>query len=173
MRNSFVNAFALVLFFLSYGCSRKAPPPSPELTGLAVRVGEGLGNVNFGDTEQGVIEKFGAPDSKQGRALKYVRGGFEVYLSREGQRVTMFACGSTAPENAGRFKGKTAEGIGVGSSLADVQAAFGTPTSTRKKEDGNRAYEELLYKDRRLKVTLSEGKVLLLVWGNENNAMFK
>lgn len=173
-RIHFLTTLAFVLVLTGSGCSRNVHEPSAELTHLSIHVGEGLGNVRFGDSEEAVIQKFGPPDSKRGgRVLVYVRGGFEVYLSRDGKRVTMFACGSADPERAVRFKGKTPEGIGVGSSVADVQSAFGTPSLKRKKDEGGRSYEDLIYKDKHLKVTASEGKVLLIIYGNEAHAMFR
>ena len=101
----------------------------------------GVGSVTFGMTKEQVIEEMGEPDKTEagGVALFYPQSyGLSLVLEYRGG-VQEIHCWSDQhpmkPPDMGlkTYPGKTAEGIGMGSSRDDIVAAFGQPDSTTSK----------------------------------------
>lgn len=166
----------LAVFWFVPSCSKKKASAAADLSQAQISFSDGLGPLRFGESEESIIQLLGPPDARQGRVLSYSRLGFDVFLGRD-MRVTVIGAGSArSVAEAETFKGRTPEGIGIGSTKEEVIAAYGQPTATRQKRQGNGAdegLEELVYRERHLKFTLRNGKVVLIFWGNSDNAMFR
>jgi type II secretion system protein G len=120
----------------------------------------GVGKIRAGMTAQQVIEQFGQPGSlgmNLTNILSYYTLGFSAWVGRDGF-VMRVLCGSPTTNDdrgARAFKGRTKEGIGMGSTRADLVKAFGEPSSVRN--DGAREF--LSYRDSGLAFTLTGGAV--------------
>jgi hypothetical protein len=120
-------------------------PPAPtddEQLAPAVLPTVGLGPVRFGMTKEDVILLLGKPDKEEanGTALSYLSRGYAVYVSpRRG--VTAYSCFSQATMaiRIRDFRGKTKEGIGIGSNVDDVKRAFGEPDSEEQNGQFNKS----------------------------------
>jgi hypothetical protein len=115
---------------------------------VAIEPGVAVGSVHSGMTIQQVITQLGQPDQTNDSALVYSRLGLQVAAGKGDvvHRVTM--------EHP--FAGHTKEGIGIGSSRADVIGAFGEPTVAKP---GTSGYEFLRYKKLGLVFQLHDGKI--------------
>jgi hypothetical protein len=83
--------------------------------------------------------------------------GFAVLFERQGARVGAIVAGdmnTTDSALAERFRGRTREGIGIGSTRSEVVTAFGGGRSRR--DEGR---ESLGYRERGLDLVLLDGKV--------------
>jgi hypothetical protein len=126
-----------------YGCSDRQPPqttfeppatpqPSEE---LVLTPGKGMGKVIFGMSQAEVEGVLGRPDSvvSGGAGLVYAAKGFTVtiYPKLGVQAVTCLTPKSAGPMIASLvpFKGRTAEGIRIGSKQEEIVAAYGQPDS--------------------------------------------
>ncbi|MDQ3440743.1 MAG: hypothetical protein M3478_10385, partial [Planctomycetota bacterium] len=110
------------------------PPATPEEAAkLALSPGEGLGDLKFGATLNDVAALLGEPEittDDQTRAgwkdADYPSRGVIFSFGPEGGLRKIWAYDAiTRGANAHPFPGKTERGIGIGSTGADVEAAFG------------------------------------------------
>jgi len=125
---------------------------------LLIHPGIGVGKIKFGMTVQQMKDILGKPDvADTGISYMYTFLGIEI-VARD-KVVTYIYCGNPhgkkspvlkALEEACKFK--TAEGIGIGSTEAQVVEAFGQPT--RRKDN------QLLYMDERICFFLADDKVI-------------
>jgi hypothetical protein len=102
------------------------PPDKPELLSPEVKPGEGLGPVKFGMSKEEIVKILGKPDIEEPTSLGYPSRGYAFGVSpKRGLILVQFfsqiACGFKTRD----FAGKTKEGIGIGSSLKDLEIAFG------------------------------------------------
>ncbi|TAK93020.1 MAG: sigma-70 family RNA polymerase sigma factor [Verrucomicrobia bacterium] len=121
-----------------------------------------VGPVRADMTIPQVIAALGQPDKRTGNFLHYVRSGFSVISNPDNDSLRAIFCGDSLGRNGPMtraFKGRTREGIGMGSTRAEVIAAYGTPSDTRAAAIN----ESLQYETLGLTFTLSEGKVVYLV----------
>jgi outer membrane lipoprotein-sorting protein len=143
------------------GLTRLLPVPregeqlSPEVNPTV-----GLGLVRFGMNRDEVFALLGKPDSinADGSVLAYFSSGFTVYVSpRRG--VTSYLCYTQAAlaVDVRDFTGKTSDGVGIGSSLEELTAAFGMPDVVNETGPLNRT---VWYHTHGLEFTLADNKVV-------------
>ena len=123
-----------------------------------IRPGLGIGEIQFGMTVQQMKDILGKPDvAETGISYMYTSLGIEIVF--RDKVVTYIYCGNPhrkdspmlrAMEEACKFK--TAEGIGIGSTEAQIVKAFGE--ATRRKDNS------LLYTDKRICFFLADDKVI-------------
>ena len=132
-------------------------------TPVSIEPGVGVGKVRAGMSMDEVIAQLGKPDGKSGsRHLEYRRLGFAVGFGRDGG-VNVVMCGNSAGVNdslAKAFTGRTKEGLGLGSSRADVVKAYGEPSEVEKDPT---ARETLKYRPLGVTFSLLEGKVYHMI----------
>jgi hypothetical protein len=142
------------------GCSKRPTPgPLPSSASLVIEPGVSIGPVHSGMTMEQVVAELGEPEQKQNSALEYVNLGILVVPGKDGH-VQMVLCvdSSKGEPFTKSFAGHTKEGIGIGSSRADVIKAYGQPTATQSM-GGNSGFEELRYKSQGLMIEIKTGKV--------------
>jgi hypothetical protein len=127
---------------------------------MVIEPGVSIGPVRSGLTIQQVVAELGAPDRKKESALEYLNLGFSVIPDKEGVVHTVLCVDPTGNEGpfTKAFAGRTKEGIGMGSSRADVIRAYGEPTATQG-IDGKPGFEVVRYRPLGLVFELREGKV--------------
>ena len=120
--------------------------------------GASVGQVRAGMTSDEVAAALGKPEKIEGGRMAYgKRLGMDVLCSSKSGVTTVF-CGDSMPQYPGvkLFKGRTKEGIGMGSTRADLIKGLGQPTSAKPWAFGQ---EMLEYKNLGLSFVLAEGKV--------------
>jgi hypothetical protein len=127
---------------------------------MVIEPGVAIGPVHSGMTIQQVVAELGEPDQKKESALEYLNLGFSVVPDKAGKEgvVHIVLCVDRGGPFTRAFAGQTTEGIGIGSSRADVIKAYGEPTATES-IDGKPGFEVLRYKPRGLMLELEAGKV--------------
>ena len=126
---------------------------------LLIRPGIGVGKIDFGMTVQQMKDILGKPDvAATGISYMYTSLGIEL-VAKDKINIDAILCGNPSNKKEPMFKAmkeafnlKTVEGIGIGSTEAQVIKAFGQPT--------RRSDDNLRYKDMRISFTLDEGKVI-------------
>src|SRR5262249_28789140 len=129
---------------------------------LLITPQKSVGPVRADMTIPQVIAVLGEPDKRTGNFLHYVRYGFSVISQPGKETLRAVFCGNTwGQENrlTRAFKGYTGAGIGMGSTRAEVIAAYGEPSETHP-GNGN---ETLVYQQLDMNFTLARGKVVYLV----------
>jgi RNA polymerase sigma factor (sigma-70 family) len=127
---------------------------------LLIVPGVSVGKVRAGMTVQQVMAELGQPDRKTGRRLHYVRQGFSVLPRDDSDAVLAIFCGDTLGIDgpmAKAFKGRTKEGIGMGSNRADIIRAFGEPNEDQNLQPNQ---ELLKYTGLKMSLGLNRGKVV-------------
>lgn len=129
---------------------------------LLIQSGIGVGKVKFGMTVEEMKDILGKPDVEvTGISYLYSSLGIEI-VAKDKATISAIVCGN--PENKTdpavkaleqTCKFKTAEGIGIGSTEAQIIEAYGEPTSRRD--------HRLLYKDKHMFFSLDNGK-LIGIW---------
>lgn len=111
-------------------------------------------------TIQQVVAELGEPDRKKESALEYLNLGFSVIPGKEGVVHIALCVDPTGKEGpfTKAFAGRTKEGIGMGSSRADVIRAYGEPTAAETIA-GKPAFEVVRYRPLGLVFELRDGKV--------------
>jgi outer membrane lipoprotein-sorting protein len=117
-----------------------APPEKPDLLAPEVIPGVGLGAVKFDMSKEVVVKIIGKPEVEETGYIGYPSRGYGVYIGLRSGVVAGFACFS---QEASAFKvrdfgGKTREGIGIGSSLKDLEKAFDKPDEVKGNASGTR-----------------------------------
>jgi outer membrane lipoprotein-sorting protein len=104
---------------------------------LVVYPGKGIGELDFGMDAKEIMRVFGEPDLKLGENI-FQYPGLAIVTSESGQ-VRNITCGDLKGHDSPHVrlcKYRTAEGIGVGSSEADITGAYGKPSARRADEGG-------------------------------------
>jgi hypothetical protein len=162
-----VAAIAATIVIVTTSCSDSAKPGSSgqvnSNTPITIEPGVGVGKVRAGMSMDEVIAQLGKPDGKSGsRHLEYRRLGFAVGFGTD-RAVKVVMCGNSSGVNdslAKAFTGRTKDGLGLGSSRADVVKAYGEPSGVEKGPAGR---ESLKYSPLGLTFSLLDGKVYHLV----------
>jgi hypothetical protein len=146
---------------LAGGCSKRpAQSAWTSSASMVIDPGVAIGPVRSGMTMQQVIAELGEPDRKKDSVLEYLNLGFSVIPSKEGF-VHIVLCVDPAGKEGPftkAFAGHTKEGIGMGSSRAEVIRAYGEPTATEA-IDGKPGFEALRYRPLGLVFDLREARV--------------
>jgi outer membrane lipoprotein-sorting protein len=162
-----------------YAVTTKGSPPKRRsdpwpAEKLLLTVGEGIGPVKFGMSQEQVVELLGEPEER-GEPKQLVGRGGSTWEA-EGWRYNsqgLWIGFSSLPEPGGLssitcrpgnftsqgFQGKTSEGIGLGSSPEDVRRAYGDPTEVQPFKDGLGAYR---YPEKWFRVGFVDGVVYQL-----------
>jgi hypothetical protein len=126
---------------ISTGCKKQTPgQPRQETTsgpagGMVVEVGVGIGPVKFGMSKKQVIEHFGQPDKIEGKdmGLNYVSSKGLGFLLHPLKGLINIDCWSQEYPfpfgDISTFTGATKEGIKMGASRKEIEAAYGQPSS--------------------------------------------
>ena len=106
-------------------------PPGETTAGWVLLPGEGFGPLRLQETSRAQAEELlGPPERELAGAWEYLSEGFALGFDREDQRLVSIFIGGP-PELAQRFRGRTAEGIGISSELDEIVAAYGDPDQIR------------------------------------------
>ena len=144
---------SVLLASLFVGCSKR-PTSSAS---FVIEPNAAIGPVRSGMTIQQVVAKLGEPDQKKDIALEYLNLGFSV-IPGKGELVHIVLCVDKDGPFVKAFAGRTKEGIGIGSSRADVISAYGEPSATES-IDGKPGFEVLRYKPLGLMIETRDSKV--------------
>lgn len=135
------------------------PQVEESSSDLLIQPGTGVGQIKFGMTVQQMKDVLGKPDVEAtGISYLYSSLGIEI-IARDKTTIDTIICGNPenkpdpgikALEQACNFK--TAEGIGIGSTEAQIIQAFGQPT--------NRRDNRLLYREKGLIFSLDNDQVI-------------
>lgn len=132
---------ATVLLFAISAC-KKDDGTGNNNTGAEILPGIGLRDVKIGDTAQKAFDVFGStPDSyfevngEYTHSLIYFSKGLIIFLEPTGSDVLDLNTRIKTINLSGPYTGKTEEGIGIGSTRADVNVAFGQPNITDATSD--------------------------------------
>ena len=141
VKNRTLTMFLVVATGLVGACSVRSQS-------VAIEPGIAVGSVHSGMTIRQVMAELGQPDQTNDSVLVYSHLGLQVAPGNGEvvRRVTV--------EHP--FTGRTKEGIGIGSSRADVIRAFGEPTIAKP---GTSGYEFLRYGKLGLVFQFHDGKV--------------
>ncbi len=167
-------AIASTIIIVTTSCSDNANPGSgasvksgssdqvSSNTPISVESGVSVGKVRAGMTTNEVIAQLGKPDGEQGRFLEYKQLGFAVGYGRDGVVKTVMCGGSSGVEDplTLAFTGRTKDGLGMGSSRAEVVKSLGKPSEVLK---GPAAQETMKYSPLGLTFTLMDGKVFHMI----------
>ena len=105
-------------------------PEKPELRAPRIISGVGLGPIRFGMSRDEIETLLGKPDGYEANKtnLVYNSRGFVLTVShRSGLKRISCVSQELTTSRVRDFAGKTKEGIGIGSSLKEVETAFGKP----------------------------------------------
>ncbi len=120
---------------------------------------ESVGKVRKGMTTNEIEAVLGKPDKMQGKMMVYDKKfGMTAGQSKFGVLVVM--CGDSSGKGPGvkKFKGRTKEGIGMGSTREEIVTSIGEPTSA-KLFNAELNQEQLEYKALGFEFILEKGKV--------------
>ncbi len=109
----------------------RTEPGAVESPALPVIVpGQGVGDVRFGISHAELETILGKPERIMGGANEYLSRGMAVVVDKDFVNVILFG-DMNDPDSplVKACKYKTDKGIGMGSTLNDLQAAYGTPSS--------------------------------------------
>jgi hypothetical protein len=157
------GACVAALLALAGFANGQAPAvPEARTASWVIEPGKGVGPLRLGMSREEVRGAVGEPKTT-GPAWDYPSDAFAVSFSSDGTVASIIAgIGSpspdseSVPEYAYRFKARTPQGVGIGSTLEEVLAALGAPSTDRA--DGSGA-EYLWYRESHLNVSLWHGHV--------------
>jgi hypothetical protein len=171
--NPFLLNIAIIIMSLALvviGCSKKSNvepanniPSSDTL--LAIDPGVSVGNVHKGMTMEQVIEKLGKPTKQSAFILEYPQLGFSVMFGKKNTALVIFCGDASGLPNSPlvkAFTARTREGIGMGSSRADIVKAYGETKDTIPPAPGEQnlpGRDSLVYKKLGLTFSLADDKV--------------
>jgi hypothetical protein len=142
------NILPLVFVLLMFGlvaCSTTATRR------MVINPNVGVGKIQKGMSKPEVNAVLGKPDSDDGQIWRYNRLGLWVLFGKDS---IMFNIHCREP-----FQGATKEGIGIGSTRAELLATFGEPTQIKEMEGG----ESIWYSKSKISYWLERGKIVRIV----------
>ncbi len=155
-------ATALASVFLLTLCA--CTPQQDSITsseGMIIEPRVGLGSIKIGMPMDAVVDEFGPPRVKIGPTLGYPDLGFTV-LPGEPNIVGAIMMGdSSGGSLVDAFKGKTQNGIGMGSTEQEILSIFGSPDPLTgpkaiAREEARQGLKTLRYQRLRLTLVLRE-----------------
>ena len=143
------------------GCKETTESTSPdEAAEVLIHPGVGVGALKFGMNVDQMREILGEPDSTQsGRAYEYLSKGMAVVTASGDVGVIVLMFGDSGLPDSRLIiacKYRTAKGIGMGSTWAEIVEAYGEPSSQRTLG----GVEELTYPALNAKFSLRSSKVV-------------
>ena len=128
--------FAVATILIATSCSKPNPPAEPKppileaesKPPILIDPNVGVGKVRKGMNEQQVEAALGQPEQKKNGTWFYLREGIYVMFNKNG---VMFNVQCYKP-----FAGVTKEGIGIGSTRAELIKAYGTPNQDQHFDQG-------------------------------------
>ena len=163
---------AVALVLSSCGDDKDESAASGNTAAELIEPGVSVGKIHAGMTVDQVRAELGPPQLTTANALEYSKRGFAVMPGPDGL-VRVVMCGDvtgTRGPLVQRFHAKTKEGIGLGSTRADLIKTYGEP-SADEKFPGNR--ESMKYDPLGITFSLEEGKVhhmIVRLGGSNTNA---
>jgi outer membrane lipoprotein-sorting protein len=132
-----------------------------DLSLLVPRVtpGTGIGPIKFGMSKDEIVKILGKPEVEEKTTLQYSSRGFALSVSPQ-RGLLLIDCFSqkTCAFKVHDFAGRTEEGIGIGSSLKELEEAFGKPDTART--EPSTTSKCVSYGKRGLSLTLYDDKVV-------------
>ena len=140
---------------------QEKPPTEKDLLAPEVIPGVGLGPVKFGMPKEEVVKLFGKPDVEDKGSVGYPSRGYVCMIGpKRGLVAISFFSQQESAFKVRDFAGKTKEGIGIGSSLKDLEKAFGKPTAVEKTDVPGATGTYVRYSKLGLEFTLFYDKVV-------------
>src|ERR1017187_8337955 len=132
-----MTTLVVAAILITTGCSKqKTPtesqPAAPEVKAkppVLIEPNAGVDKVQKGMNKDQVEAAIGKPEKINGKWWFYQQRGMIVAFGDNG---VMFNIKCTSP-----FAGVTKEGIGIGSTKAELVAAYGTPSQAKQFDQGN------------------------------------
>jgi hypothetical protein len=139
MKKLYLTSFVVLTFLIIFDCSINKSPLEPGFSDkVRIIPSKGVDGVKFGDTVKDVVSLLGESDygghadgwDRSWVTKTYIKGkyaGLKVYfINKTGNDgpVDIFLMDSL-------YIGKTAEGIGLGSTVEEVKSAYGNPAKTQ------------------------------------------
>ena len=147
-----------------FGIAEKPQDQAQDSDKLVIRVGQGVGDLDFGMTVQQMKDILGQPDLTLGKSV-FQYQGFALTAPRD-QKVTGIMCGDPDPTDSTILPDCnciTVEGIGIGSSQEEIIAAYGEPSL--KRSGSIEGSTELIYRTKRMKFMLFDSKLSHMYFG--------
>jgi outer membrane lipoprotein-sorting protein len=135
-------------------------PKQPELIAPQIIPGVGLGPVRFGMLREEIEKHFGKPDRYENNktTLIYHSRGFVLYVNPRRGLINVHCMSQTMNLFKVRdFAGKTKDGIGIGTSLKELEKAFG---KADRDEGHDPINKRLIYAKKGLDLDLFQDKVI-------------
>jgi hypothetical protein len=138
-------------------------PDNPELSAPLLKPGEGMGAVKFSMSKGEVIKLIGEPEKSVNKGgyweLEYYSRGYTLIFTPQGVLFSvMCSCQRVHDCQIRDFAGKTKEGIGIGSTIQDLEKTYGKPDSIENRG----VVQSLLYKRLGIGVDLIDNKVVCI-----------
>jgi outer membrane lipoprotein-sorting protein len=109
---------------------QQKPPAEKDMLAPEVVPGVGLGPAKFGMSNEEIIKLLGKADSEEKGSLQYPSRGYACMVSpKRGLVAISFFSQRMCAFKVRDFAGKTKQGVGIGSSLKDLEKAFAKPTA--------------------------------------------
>lgn len=136
-----LNAASAVALVLLQGCASAHPQQdwddririaARQNPPLLIVSGESVGEITLGMKKDEVRRALGAPEMQRGgpNTWEYLTGGFALMFSADDDRLVAILGGASCPPDSAlveAFKGRTREGLGMGSSPKEITKAMGEP----------------------------------------------
>ncbi|MEE8522939.1 MAG: hypothetical protein V3T72_03325, partial [Thermoanaerobaculia bacterium] len=110
---------------------------SDETIGWLILPGEAVGPIRLGITKQELESRVGIPERTSLGAWEYLSDGYAVLMDASSSTVSaVLAGGGTEQVRLDeRFHGRTAAGLGMGSTKPEILDALGEPSVERAQDD--------------------------------------
>jgi hypothetical protein len=146
------------------------PPKEKDIAAPEIKPGVGLGPIKFGMPKDEVERILGKPDTEETRgkatSMNYLSRGYGLHVTPQRGVWSIYCYTQEAfAVKARSFQGKSAEGIGMGSSQEQIVKAYGKPD--RAEMNGPQT-TYLTYNRLNLSFTLFNDKVVQLMMGPNN-----
>jgi hypothetical protein len=154
----------IVTAMIGMGCLGATQPTT---RGDIIRPGEGVGPITLGMTEAELDDAIGkpatAPWDHPATVREYAAKGMTILMSKAEPRTVAAILGGRGEGvlntiMAAPFPWRTAESLGMGSTVDDLTAAYGKPESDRS--DANTNWRLMIYSQLGIQFGLRDGQVV-------------